>query len=88
MSEEPIRLRDIIEVLEKREQYIEAFYYGMVVPLRLEAMHGIPFEQVENMTVDEIGALWMAPPTPIKYRDGGWNFWWGEEAFRNARDEN
>lgn len=86
MSEEPVRLGDVVRVLEKREQYVEAFYYGTVVPLQLEAVHGIPFEKVENLTVDEVVSLLSVPPTPLKYREGGWSFWWGEEAFRNARD--
>jgi len=84
---EPVRLRDVIRVLEEREQHIEAFYYGVVVPLHLEVKHGIPFEVAENLTTDEIIELWDAPSIPSKYRDEGWNFWWGEEAFKNTRNE-
>jgi len=87
MSEEPIRLGDIVKVLEKREQYVEAFYYGTCIPLQLEAKHGIPFERADKLTVDEVIVLLDMPSIPLKYRGGGWTFYWGEEAFRNARDE-
>jgi len=84
MSEEPVRLRDIVRVSERRGQHIEAFYYGIYIPLQLEAKHGIPFGESENLTVDEVIALLDMPSIPMKYRGEGWTFYWGKEAFRNA----
>lgn len=87
MSEEPVKIRDIVEVLNRRGQYVDAFYYGMYIPLQIEAKHGIPFERVQELTVDEVIALMEIPAVPMKYRAGGWNFYWGKEAFRDAGDE-
>jgi len=87
MSDELIRLKDIADSLERRGQYVESFYYGTCIPLQLEAKHGIPFERADELTVDEVIMLLDMPSIPLKYRGGGWTFYWGEEAFRNARDE-
>ena len=70
-----VRLKDVIEALKKRgeDDWAEACMW--VLPLQPMIEHGFAYEEVLNMTINEIEAWDKIPAKPLKYE--GWNFWWG-----------
>lgn len=63
----------MVEALKKRGRDEEALEYGVLIPFLAGAVHNIAFEDVLDMTVDEVALLLRLPPKP-----SGWdNFYWG-----------
>jgi len=74
-----MRLRDVVDALEKRGRIDEAEYWRLVVSVELGIKHGIPESQVLNIEIDKILYLMQLPERPE-----GWDNWtWGKAAIGN-----
>ena len=75
-----LKLRSLVEALRERGRDDEADFFSIVIPAQVYVKYGVSEEKTMQMTLEEIEKLHNMPMKPEKYR--GWNFWWGEEAFR------
>ena len=71
----PVTLREVAVELRRRGEHEEAEYCELVIPFELILIHDFTFDEVLDMTVDEVEAWYGTPPKPLKYI--GWNFTWG-----------
>ena len=74
------KLHEIIEALIKREEKDWAEACAWLLPLEPMINHGYSYEEILNMTIEEIEVLMKTPQKPLKYEN--WNFWWGQEAWK------
>lgn len=76
----PVKLRDIIEALVERGEADWAEACAWILPLEPMMDHGFTYDEILDMTIEEIEVWRKTPPKPLKY--DGWQFWWGKAAFR------
>jgi len=74
-----VTLRQVIEALIEREELDWAEACAWVLPFEPMIDHGFSFDDVLDMSIDEIEAWRQLKPRPPKYE--GWDtFYWGEAA--------
>jgi len=72
-----IRLRDVVNALEKRGRKEEAEYWHLVVAIELGMRQGISENDVLDMEMNKILFLMQLPERPA-----GWDNWyWGKSAL-------
>lgn len=73
-----VSLQQVVEAMRVKGEEDEADYLELMIPLELMVLHGFSFEEVMEMSMDDVEAWYNTSPKPIRY--AGWNFWWGEAA--------
>lgn len=74
-----LSLADVVSALRLRGRLDEVINYGVFIPLTIELTHGIPFEEVLDMSINDISLLLMMPPKPAGYD----LFYWGRATIAN-----
>lgn len=76
-----LRLRDVVEALERRARSDEAEYWRLVVAVELGVKHGVSEDEVLDLEMDRILYLMQLPERPE-----GWDNWtWGKAAVGNYK---